>query len=69
MLTFSDSFDEGAYVCAIVLSERSENTVGIIPGERPAFIPEAETILRDKGYTAHMIEENEDRSCQNGHTE
>lgn len=69
VLTYSDSSDDDAYVCAIVLSERSEDTVEIVPGERPALALEAKVILRDKGYTVHMIEENEDRSRQNGHTE
>ena len=69
VLTYSDSSDDSAYVCAIMLSERSEDTVEIIPRERPALALEAEAILRDKGYTVHMIEENEDRSRQNGHTE
>lgn len=69
VLTYSDSLDDGAYVCAIMLSERSEDTVEIVPGERPALTLEAQTILRDKGYTVHTIEENEDRSRQNGHTE
>lgn len=58
-VTYSDSSDDNAYVCAIVLSERSENVVGIVPGGRPAFVPEAEAILRDKGYTVHAIKENE----------
>lgn len=69
VLTYSDSSDDDVYVCAIMLSERNEYTVEIIPGERPALAVEAETILCDKGYTVHMIEENEDRSRQNGHTE
>ena len=69
VLTYSDSLDEGAYVCAIVVSDLGENTVGIVPGEKPALALEAEAILRDKGYTVRMIEENEDRSCQNGYTE
>jgi hypothetical protein len=60
VLTYSDSSDDGAYVCAIILSERSKNTVGIVPGENPALALEAKTILRDKGYTVHMIKENED---------
>lgn len=59
VLTYSDSSDDDAYVCAIVLSERSEDTVGIFPGERPDLALEAEAILRDKGYTVRMIEENE----------
>lgn len=69
VLTYSDSSDDDAYVCAIVLSERGKNTVGIIPGEKPALAIEAEAILRDKGYTVHMVEENEDGGCQNGYTE
>lgn len=69
VFTYSDSSDDNAYVCAIVLSERGKNTVGIIPGERPDLALEAEAILRDKGYTVRMIEENEDGSCQNGYTE
>lgn len=62
VLTYSDSSDDNAYVCAIVLSERGENTVEIVAGEKPALALEAKTILRDKGYTVHIIEENEDRS-------
>lgn len=69
VLTYSDSSDDGAYVCAIMLSERNEDVVEIIPGEKPALALEAEAILRDKGYTVHMIEENEDGSRQNGYTE
>lgn len=69
VFTYSDSSDDDAYVCAIMLSECSEDTVEIIPGEKPALALEAKAILRDKGYTVHMIEENEDGSCQNGYTE
>lgn len=69
VLTYSDSSDDNAYVCAIVLSERGEDAVGIIPGEKPALALEAEAILRDKGYTVHMIKENEDRSFWNGYAE
>lgn len=69
VLTYSDSSDDNAYVCAIVLSERSENTIGIVPGEKPALALEAKAILCDKGYAVHVIEENEDGSCQNGYTE
>lgn len=69
VLTYSDSSDDDAYVCAIVLSERSEDTVRIVPGEKPALALEAEAILRDKGYTVHMVEENEDRSYWNGYAE
>lgn len=59
VLTYSDSSDDGVYVCAIILSDHNENMIGIVPGERPALALEAEAILRDKGYTVHMIEENE----------
>lgn len=69
VFTYSDSSDDDAYVCAIVVSECSEDTVEIVLGEKIALALEAEAILRDKGYTVHMIEENEDRSCQNGYTE
>lgn len=69
VITYSDSTDDDAYVCAIILSERSEDTVEIIPGEKPALTLEAKAILRDKGYTVHMVKENEDGSCQNGYTE
>lgn len=67
VLTYSDSSDDDAYVCAIVLSERGKDAVGIIPGEKPAL--EAKAILCDKGYTVHMIRENEDRSRQDGYAE
>lgn len=69
VLTYSDSSDDDAYVCAIMVSECSEDTIEIVPGGKPAFALEAEAILRDKGYMVRMIEENEDRSRQNGHTE
>ena len=69
VLTYSDSLDDDAYVCAIVLSDRGKNLVGIVPGEKPALALEAKAILCDKGYTVHVIEENEDGSCQNGHSE
>nr|DAV57059.1 MAG TPA: hypothetical protein [Caudoviricetes sp.] len=69
VLTYSDSSDDNAYVCAIVLSERGRGTVGIIPGEKTALALEAKAILCDKGYKVHMIKENEDGSCQNGYTE
>lgn len=64
VLTYSDSSDDNAYVCAIALSERGKNMVGIIPGEKPALALEAEAILRDKGYAVRMIEENEDGGLQ-----
>lgn len=60
VITYSDSTDDGAYVCAIMLSERNEDVVEIIPGEELALALEAKAILRDKGYTVHMVEENED---------
>lgn len=69
VITYSDSSDDDAYVCAIMLSERSEDVIEIVPGEKYALALEAEAILRDKGYTVHMIEENEDGSCQNGYIE
>lgn len=60
VITYSDSTDDCAYVCAIILSGHSEDTVEIVPGEKFALALEAKAILRDKGYTVHMIEENED---------
>lgn len=69
VITYSDSSDDDAYVCAIMLSEHSEDTVEIVSVEKAAFALEAKAILRDKGYTVHMIEENEDRSRQNGYIE
>lgn len=69
VLTYSDSSDDDAYVCAIVVSEHSEDEIEIFPGDKPALALEAEAILRDKGYTVHMIEENEGGSCQNGYIE
>ena len=68
-LTYSDSSDDDAYVCAIMVSERGEDIIEIVPGGKVALALEAETILRDKGYMVHMIEENEDGSCQNGYIE
>lgn len=69
VLTYSDSSDDDAYVCAIMLSERDEDVVEIFPGEKAALALEAKAILRDRGYTVHMIEENDDGSCQNGYIE
>lgn len=69
VLTYSDSSDDNAYACAIVLLERGEDTVKIVPGEKPALAFEAKAILRDKGYTVHMIKENENRSFWNGYVE
>lgn len=67
--TYSDSTDDDAYVCSVVVSERNEDTVEIVPGDKPALAFEAEAILRDKGYAVHMIEKNEDGSRRNGYTE
>ena len=69
VLTYSDSSDDNAYVCAIVLSDRNEDAIGIIPGEKPALALEAETILRDKGHTARVIEKTETGDYRNGYTE
>lgn len=69
VLTYSDSSDDNAYVCAIVLSERGKDTVGIVPGEKLALALEAKAILGNKGYTVHVMQENEDGSCQNGYAE
>lgn len=69
VFTYSDSSDDDAYVCAIMLSERSEDVIEIIPGEKPELTLEAKAILRDKGYTIHMIKETTTGGCQNGHTE
>lgn len=60
VITYSDSSDDDAYVCAIILSECGEDTIEIIPEEKLALALEAEAILRDKGYTVHMVEKNED---------
>jgi len=64
VITYSDSTDDNAYVCAIVVSEHSENTVEIIPGEKATLAIEAKTILRGKGYTVHVIDENDDGGLQ-----
>lgn len=69
VITYSDSSDDDAYVCAIMLSERSEDMVEIVPGEKSALALEAEAILRDKGYTVHMIKETTTGDYQNGYTE
>lgn len=60
VLTYDDSSDVGAYVCAIVLSEHSEDTIEIFPGEKSTLALEAKAILRDRDYMVHIIEENED---------
>lgn len=69
VLTYSDSSDDDAYVCAVIVPEHADRAIGIIPGDKPALALEAKTILHDKGYTAHMIEENESWGCKNGHAE
>lgn len=69
VITYSDSSDDDAYVCAIMLSEHSEDVIEIIPGEESALAFEAKTILRDKGYTVHMIEETKTGGCRDGYTE
>ena len=58
VITYSDSSDDDAYVCAIVVSECGEDTVEIFPEEKLALALEAEAILRDKGYTVRMVKEN-----------
>lgn len=69
VITYSDQSDDGAYVCAIILSDRSEDTVGIIPGEKPALAIEAKAILCDKGYTVRMIKETKMEGYRNGYAE
>lgn len=69
VLTYSDSSDDDTYVCAIILSERSEDVIGIAPGEKPTLALEAKAILCDKGYTARMIEGNEMEGYWDGYTE
>lgn len=69
VLTYSDSSDDGAYVCAIILSDRSEDTIGIIPGGKPALALEAKAILCDKGYTVRMIKEAEMEGYWDGYAE
>lgn len=69
VLTYSDSLDDDAYVCAITLSEHSEDVIEIIPGEKPGLTLEAEAILRDKGYTVHMVEETKAGKYRDGYAE
>lgn len=70
VITYSDSSDDDAYVCAIILSERNEDVIEIIPGDKLSLALEAKTILHDKGYTIHMIEETATGGgCQNGYAE
>lgn len=68
VITYSDSTNY-EYVCAIVVSEHSEDTVEIVPGEKLALALEAEAILCDKDYTVHMINETKTEDCHNGYTE
>lgn len=68
-LTYSDSMDDNAYVCAIMLPEHSEDVIEIIPGDKPALALEAKTILHNKGYTVHMVEKNDDKELPNGYAE
>lgn len=69
VLTYSDSSDDDAYVCALVMSERGECVIGIIPGEKRVFALEAKAILHDKSYTVYMVEENEDGGYRDGYAE
>lgn len=69
VLTYSDSSDDNAYVCAIILSECCKDAVGIIPGEKPALALEAKTILRDKGYTVHKIKKTKTEDYRDGYAE
>lgn len=70
VITYSDSSNNDVYVCAIMLSEYSEDTIEIIPGEKRAPAIEAKTILRDKGYTVHVIKKNDKTGgLPNGYTE
>lgn len=69
VLTYSDSSDDDAYVCAIVVSERGEDTVEIIPGEKAALAIEAKAILSDKGYIVHMVEETKTGGYRDGYAE
>ena len=69
VLTYSDSSDDNAYVCAIILPDHSEDEVGIIPGEKPALALEAKAILCDKGYTVHMIKETKMEGYWDGYAE
>mgnify|MGYP001741711255 CR=1 FL=1 len=69
VITYSDSSDDDAYVCAIMLSEHSEDTIEIVPGEKPALALEAEAILRDKGYTVHVVKKTKRGDYCNGYAE
>lgn len=69
VLTYGDSSDDDAYVCAIIVFDHSEDTVGIIPGEKPALALEAKAILRDEGYAVRMIKETEMEGYRDGYAE
>lgn len=69
VITYSDSSDDCAYVCAIMLSERGEDVIEIAPGEKTSLALEAKAILHDKGYTVHMVEKNEDGGYRDGYAE
>lgn len=69
VLTYSDSMDDDAYVCAIMLSERNEDVIEIIPGDKSALALEAKAILRDKGYTVHMVKGTKTGGYRDGYTE
>lgn len=69
VITYSDSSDNNMYVCAIMLSERNEYVIEIVPGERPALALESKAILRDKGYTVHMVEETKTGEYRDGYAE
>lgn len=69
VITYSDSTDDDAHVCAIMLSERDEGAIEIIPGDKATLAIEAKAILRDKGYTVHMIKETTTGGFRNGYAE
>lgn len=69
VITYSDSSDDGEYVCSVVVSERNEDTIEIVPGEKPALALEAEAILRNKGYTVHMVEKTTTGGYCDGYAE
>lgn len=69
VLTYGDSSDDDAYVCSIILSDRNENTVGVIPGEKPDLALEAKAILCDKGHTVRVIKETEMEGYWDGYAE
>ena len=69
VLTYSDSSDNDAYICAIIVPEYGDRAIEIIPGEKPTLALEAKAILHDKGYKAHMIEETKTGDYRNGYAE